>query len=584
MTGAAAAAAAATIPRWAWAAPSATFPHGVGSFDPLHDRVLLWTRSTAGSLRWELATDAAFSAIVQSGLVVPLTTDDYTVRVDVTGLAPATRYWYRFTGNGESIVGRTNTLPAPGAATERVRVGVVTCAEWEFGHFGAYRALSERDDVDVVLALGDYIYEFGTDYGGIPSPHVDGRTHAPPREIVSLADYRTRHRQYRSDPGLQALHAAHPVIAIYDDHEVANDWYRDGAQGHDPATEGSFVARRDAGLQAFREYIPVRSGAEATTVYRRFTLGNLVDLFMVDDRRYRDVQPTSAVVGYGSVDPATDDPNRTMLGAAQRDWLLDGLATSSATWKVLGNPVCVVPIDVGPALAGALSAALSPLGTVVPPIPPPLYVDGWDGYNGERTRILEFIAERGIKNVVVLTGDYHESFATELPVDRSTYDLDGNSAAVEFIAPPITSPGLAATLQMGDLPNALTMNTVFEANLAASNRWVKYHEGFSAGFGVIEFRADAAQYDFVFVDRADPNAVAAVAASWLVPLGAAKLAQAAGPLGPRPQTIVGPGLDGGRPLPATGGDATAVLVVGAAAVGAAAVARISRGKLQEPGD
>jgi alkaline phosphatase D len=588
LAGAAGVAAAAVVPtRWAFAETNATFAHGVGSFDPLHDRVILWTRTTAASVIWEVASEASFASILKTGTVAPQPATDYTVQVDVDGLSPATRYWYRFRANGDtSTIGRTQTLPAPGAAVERVRIGVVTCAEWEFGFFGGYRAIAERDDIDVVLALGDYIYEFGDDYGGIPSPKPGGRTHTPTHEIVTLADYRTRHRQYRTDPGLQKLHASHPVIAIYDDHEVCNDWWRDGGLGHVPATEGDFHARRDAGLRAFREWVPVRvTNADPTVVYRRFAFGNLVDLFMVDERRYRDKQPQNAVVGYFSVDPATDDPNRTMLGAPQLGWLENGLTSSTAMWKVLGNPDSMLPVDVGPALAGALSAALSPLGTPVPPVPPPLLVEGWDGYNGERTRLLNFIHDHNVKDVVVLTGDYHESFASQLPYDRSTYDLDGNSAAVEFIAPAITSPGLAETLQMGSLPNALTINTVFEANLAASNRWVKYHEGFAHGFGVAEFRADGMQFDFWFIeDRNDPNTVATPASSWTVPRGASVLAQAAGPLGPRPAVqppAPAPAPAPGGVIPRTGANSAVALGLGAVAVAGLAAKRISEEFLQD---
>lgn len=585
IAGAAGVAAAAVVPTsWADAQTNTTFAHGVGSFDPLHDRVIIWTRATASTVQWQVARDAAFGSVVKSGTVAPSAANDFTVQVDVDGLQPLTKYWYRFTADGvTSTVGRTQTLPAPGAALERLRIGVVTCAEWEFGFFGAYRALAERDDIDVVLALGDYIYEFDTSYGGIPSPQPNGRVHKPAHETVTIADYRQRYQQYRTDPGLQKLHAAFPVIAIYDDHEVCNDWHKEGGEGHDPATQGSFIARRNAGLQAFREWIPVRvTNPDPTVVYRRFQFGNLVDLFMVDERRYRDAQPMNAVVGYFSVDPATDDPNRTMLGATQKGWLTNGLKTSPAAWKVLGNPVSWVPIDVGPALAGQLSVALSALGTPLPPIPPPLLVEGWDGYNAERQSILSFIDDNNVKDVVVLTGDYHESFASELPISRADYTLDPKAAAVEFIAPAITSPGLAETLQMGSLPNALTINTVFEANLALSNPWVKFHEGFRHGFAVAEFRADGMQYDFVFIDdRINANTAARVASSWTVARGASVLAQAVGPLGPRPAAAPSPAPTGDGLIPRTGAEHGAALAVGAAAVTAAALARLSRNGVAE---
>ncbi len=558
------------------AADAPVFGHGVGSFDPLADRVILWTRVvTAGPVTWQLARDPRFDTVVKSGTTTTSAATDYTVQLDVTGLEPATTYWYRFTSNGvTSGLGRTRTLPAPGAAIDRLRLGVVTCAEWEFGFFGAYRALAERDDIDAVLALGDYIYEFDQSYGGLPSPKPNGRLHQPNHELENLADYRARYRQYRTDPGLQRLHAAHPVIAIYDDHEVCNDWWRDGGEAHDPATEGDFHTRRNVALKAFREWVPVRADpTDPMKVYRRFQFGNLVDLFMLDERLYRDVQPTSAVVGYISVDPATEDPNRTILGATQRDWVLNGLKQSSRAWKVLGNPVSMMPIDVGPPLAGLLSSAAIALGG--PGVPPPLLVEGWDGYNAERTKILNYIKDNAIKDVVVLTGDYHESFATQLPFDRTTYQLNGNSSAVEFIAPAITSPGLSEVLQMASLPQALTINTVFEANNTVSNPWIKYHEGFSNGFGVVEFRTDGMQFDFWFVaDRTRPDTAAHAASSWAVARGSGVLAAAAGPLGPRPP--VGAPIVVPQPtaaIPATGGHQTAALALGAAAVAAAALRR-----------
>ncbi|MEY2469738.1 MAG: alkaline phosphatase [Actinomycetota bacterium] len=552
------------------------FAHGVGSFDPLADRVILWTRVvTTQPVSWQIARDPSFTSVLRGGIATTSAASDYTVHVDVDGLAPATTYWYRFVANGvTSPTGRTRTLPAPGAVIDRLRIGVVTCAEWEFGFFGAYRVLAERNDIDVVLALGDYIYEFAQSYGGLPSPKPGGRAHDPAHEIETLDDYRIRHRQYRTDAGLQQLHASHPVIAIYDDHEVCNDWWRDGAQAHDPATEGDFHVRREAGLRAFREWVPIRADVvDPAKTYRRFQFGNLLDLFMIDGRLYRDEQPTSAVVGYISIDPSAEDPNKTLLGATQREWLLNGLKQSAAAWKVLGNPVAMMPIDVGPPLAGLLSSAAIALGG--PGVPPPLLVEGWDGYNAERTNILNYINTNTIKDVVVLTGDYHESFASQLPFDRANYQLAENSAGVEFIAPAITSPNLSETLQMGNLPQALTINTVFEANLAVSNPWVKYHEGFANGFGVAEFRPDGMQFDFWFIDARTADTAARAGASWTVPRGSSVLAQAAGPLGPRPA------VNAGAPqpvatIPATGGTQSTALVVGAAAVAAVAAAQATK--------
>ena len=476
------------------------FRHGVASGDPLRDRVIIWTRvtptadATPGSgkgapvtVRWEVAADRAFTAILRAGTVSTSAASDHTVKVDVTGLSPAVDHWYRFSALGAtSPVGRTRTAPAPGAALDSIRLGVLTCSELEFGYFGAYRHLAARDDVDAVLHLGDYIYEFGIGYGAppaatpTPGPAI-GRGHLPPHECVTLADYRTRYGQYRTDADLQLLHAAHPMIAMYDDHEVANDTWKDGAANHQPE-EGSFTTRAAAGRQAWREWLPVRQvSSDPELVHRSFRFGDLVELWMLDERRYRDKQPQNLVLGYGSIDPASEDPARTMLGTVQRDWLLGGVRGSSAAWKALGNPVQMAPIVVGPALLAALTATFGPVPPPGLPLPPPLYVDAWDGYAAERRTLLNAVA-LSKADVVVLTGDYHESFVADLPTAPASYVLDGNSAAVEFIVPPVTAPGLAELLERGGLPNGDAADVAFETNLTINNPWFKYHEGRSSGF------------------------------------------------------------------------------------------------------
>ncbi|HVE93880.1 MAG TPA: alkaline phosphatase D family protein, partial [Acidimicrobiales bacterium] len=344
-------------PSFGHRATASTLPflHGVASGDPLSDRVVIWTRLTPtadavpGSGRgapvtvtWQVARDEAFTDVIAHGTTVADARSDHTVQVDVTGLDADAYHWYRFTALGAtSPVGRTRTTAAPTTTLDSLRLGIVTCAEFEFGRFGVYRLLAERDDIDAVIHLGDYVYEFGRSYGPLSSPGERlGRRHEPPHECLTLSDYRMRYGQHRRDSELQAMHAAHPVIAMYDDHEVANDTWREGAENHS-AEEGSFANRARAGHQAWREWLPLRlpDPAAPEKVERTFQFGNLAQLWMLDERRYRDEPPASAVVGYGSVDPAIDDPSRTMLGAPQREWLTNGLRTSAATWKVLGNPV-----------------------------------------------------------------------------------------------------------------------------------------------------------------------------------------------------------------------------------------------------
>jgi len=431
-----------------------------------------------------------------------------------------------------SPTGRTKTAPALNAKPAALRFGMVTCAEYEFGFFAAYRHLAARNDIEAVLHMGDYIYEFGTSYGPVATPGAGfGRVHNPPKEITTLSDYRTRYGQYRSDPDLQKLHARHPFITIYDDHEIANDWWREGAENHDDS-EGAFIDRLAAGLQAWREWLPLRqfSATDPLRAWRRMQFGDLVDLWAIDTRLYRDQQPTNAIVGYGSVDPAVDSPTRTMLGAEQKSWLKAGLAASTARWKVLSNQVPFYPFVVGAALPNVLEQLLDPLDGTLPPLPATLTVEDWNGYRAEQQEMMAVMAEA--KTVVVLTGDYHESFAAEVPIHPGDYLLNGNSVAVEFICPSVTSPGLSETLEgVGIGPLSSLINPVFELNLTLANPWVKYHEGFSNGFAVVEFGRERTQMDYWFIaDRSKADTTATVAASWEVRQGAAKLFKAAAPL------------------------------------------------------
>lgn len=513
-------------------APAAgIFRHGIASGDPLPDAVIIWTRVTPSdaavpgsalgddvAVTWEVARDAAFTTVVATGTAQVTTATDHTLQIDVMGLTPGSDHWYRFIAAGEtSPVGRTRTAPAAGADIDCLRLGVVTCAEWEFGFFAAYRHLAAREDLDAILHLGDYIYEFGRDYGGLTTPGAGltpPRNHEPDHEIITLEDYRTRYGQARTDLDLQALHAAHPFLVMYDDHEITNDAWSDGAENHDDS-EGDYGVRQAAARQAWREWIPLRppNPQDPEQVHRRFQFGTMVDLFMLDVRRYRSEHVTNAAVSYFTVDPAVDSPDRTMLGAEQLAWFLDGLGSSQAAWKVLGNPVPFFPFHVGTELATALEPITNPLAGVAPPLSPPLLVDDWNGYRFEQDVVIAAMA--AVTDVVVLTGDYHESFASDIPSDTSTYRFDGNSVGVEFIAPAVTSPGLAETLALSGAPGTEAVDVVFEANLASANPWCQFHEGVRQGYGVVEFTSELTHYDFhLLVDRQDAATAQTVAASW----------------------------------------------------------------------
>jgi alkaline phosphatase D len=332
--------------------PGTGFLHGVASGDPLPDRVIIWTRltpvaaATPGSgvgpdslVRWQVSRDRSFGNVDASGEVIAQAASDHTVKVDVAGLLPATSYFYRFEFDGTfAPLGQTRTAPAAASAIASLRFGVVSCSNFEGGFFSAYRHLARRTDLDFVLHLGDYIYEYETGRYG-PGPAI-GRVHDPLTEMISLEDYRRRHACYKRDPDLQALHARYAFIATWDDHEVTNDAWREGAENHQK-DEGDYLKRRARAYQAYFEWMPIRLpdpvGAP-TRIYRRFEFGNLADLSMLDLRQYRDVQAPSGVAPSDLLPPPAreiDDPDRTMTGDAQLDWIKSNLtaSTTRGSWS-----------------------------------------------------------------------------------------------------------------------------------------------------------------------------------------------------------------------------------------------------------
>ncbi|MFJ6779316.1 alkaline phosphatase D family protein [Streptomyces yangpuensis] len=488
------------------------FLHGVASGDPLPDGVLLWTRVTptpeavpgsglgpAVQVSWEVASDQAFSRIVAGGTVTASAAADHTVKVDVRGLRPQTPYWYRFTaGPAVSPVGRTLTTPGHDVTTPGVRFGVVSCANWESGYFSAYRHLAARTDLHAVLHLGDYIYEYQS--GGYPEAKYTVRRHEPKHEIVSLADYRTRHGTYKTDADLQALHHAHPIIAIWDDHEFANDAWAGGAENHTPGAEGDWAARAEAAKQAYFEWMPVRTST-AGTVYRRLRFGTLADLHLLDLRSFRSQQTK---VGSGTV----DDPERTITGRAQLDWLKSGLAGSDATWKLVGTSVMISPVAFGslPAhLLGPLAKLLGlPEGGIA------INVDQWDGYTDDRKELLGHLKERNVKNTVFLTGDIHMAWANEVPVNMATYPGSG-TAATEFVVTSVTSDNLDDLLHV--LPD--TVSLVAESAIKAANWHVKWLDMDAHGYGVLDVTPERSQMDYyVISDKRRPDATSAWSRSY----------------------------------------------------------------------
>ncbi|QCQ92949.1 alkaline phosphatase [Rhodococcus sp. SGAir0479] len=534
-------AAAVTTGRASAETPSpAVFGHGVASGDPLPDRVIIWTRVTPSaeavpgsgrgrpvSVSWQVAADADFADVVRSGSVIAGPDGDHTVKVDVSGLRPGAGYFYRFVAAGQtSPVGRTRTAPANDAEIARLRFGVVSCSNWEAGWFASYRHLAERDDLDAVLHLGDYIYEYGRGEYGARTGSV--RLHEPAHEIVSLADYRIRHAQYKTDPDLMALHAKVPFIATWDDHESADNSYEGGAENHDPTTEGDWGARKAASMQAYFEWMPVRvngSGA-GTPLYRRFRYGSLAEISMLDLRTYRDEQ-ASAGAGWRKVDA----PDRTITGRAQMDWLTSGIATATAQWKLVGNPVMIAPCVFPPLDGRTMGAVTDTIG--VPAAGIPFNTDQWDGYTADRRRLFDTITANGVRNTVFLTGDIHTSWACDLPVDAANYPGAG-TVGTEFVVPSVTSPNIDDMLKVPPRTATVAAEEAFKA----INHHVRYVELDSHGFGVFEVDKHAAQMDWFYVnDPTDPRGTIRHGVSYRVADGtqqAHPVAAALDPAGYRP--------------------------------------------------
>ncbi len=435
-----------------------SFRHGVASGDPLADRVILWTRVTPPAtdpgpvqVDWQLALDNDFRRPVAGGRITTDASRDYTVKVDAAGLEPGARYHYRFqVGDVQSPVGRTRTLPADGVTA--LTFAVVSCSNYPQGYFNVYHEIARHDDIDAVLHLGDYLYEY--EQGGYADPHALAFGHhvEPSHEIVNLADYRARHAVYKTEPGLQAIHAAHPMIAVWDDHESANDSWRHGAENHD-GSQGPWPERKRASVKAYREWLPIRDEADVDPlqIHRHFDFGGLADLMMLDARLIGRSEPLiygdDMVYRDGKPDPAAfrsklHDPARTILGVNQLKWLTQRLEASRAPWQILGQQVLMgrvrapdlldiasFPED-GPFTREAAEqiTALAELGL-------PLNLDAWDGYPASRERVYA-AARSHASNLVALAGDTHNAWAFNLE------DEQGRGVGVEFATPSVTSPGM----------------------------------------------------------------------------------------------------------------------------------------------
>lgn len=447
--------------------PPRTFSHGVASGDPTTDAVIIWTRVTPSDLGpvqvfWEMAKDQDFENRVAADWAEARQSGDWTLKVDVMGLEPGETYYYRFFALGrQSLIGRTRTIPLE---ADEVALAVTSCSNMARGFFRAYRKIAERDDIFGVLHLGDYIYEYGGGTGATPE-----RDPFPRYDIVSLNDYRTRYAQYRSDRDLQAVHQNHPFIAVWDDHETANNSWKDGADNHSEE-QGLWADRKAAGIRAYFEWLPIRE-REPGRIWRQFQFGDLVDLLMLDTRLWgREQAPPFATPG----EVAREE--RQLLGEDQEEWLLDNLTQSNAVWKVLGQQVMMAHFRLG-----------------LPPSEVFINGDQWDGYSRVRERLLNHIETNSIEDVVVLTGDIHTSWANELtiePVDPEIYnpETSAGARAVEFVTPAISSQGLES------LPPTLV------ERLQSLNPHIRWVEATKNGYYQIKFSRDSCEAEFWHLD------------------------------------------------------------------------------------
>ena len=508
---------------------SGPFRHGVASGDPLANGFIIWTRVTPNdnalpgsgiggdlTVMWEVATSSTFATptIVASGSVVASAASDHTVKADVAGLLPGAQYFYRFRAQGRtSPVGWARTAPAIGQPVSNLRLGLVSCSNYEGGYFAAYRHLAARNDLDFVLHVGDYIYEYPVGAYG-PGPTI-GRSHDPAGEIVSLADYRRRHALHKADPDLQALHGRYSWLVTLDDHEVTNDTWKAGAENHQPATEGDFFVRRAAALKAYREWMPIRvpDPADPDRIYRRLQLGSLADVHMLDLRQYRDQQvSTLPPVNLGSIDAGASDPTRTITGFGQMAWLQSGLTLPSAQWRLVGNPLMITPV-LFPPLPNDVSRPVYDLTNLYPEDGVPYNVDQWDGYQADRRRLLSHIALNGVDNVVFLTGDIHSSWACDVPLDAGAYPAEP-SVAVELVGTSVTSDNLDELLIENGMPaDAATAASIsIEEGIKANNRHIKLLEFRSHGYSVVDITSSRLRMDYYLLsDRTDPNATSTLA-------------------------------------------------------------------------
>lgn len=493
----------------------APFVHGVASGDPLEDRVIIWTRITLDPLptedievNWKMSLDPELSNIIAEGTATTGADKDYTIKVDVLGLDSGTTYYYGFEYNGiSSLTGRTKTTPSDNV--DHLKFAVVSCSNYQAGYFNAYRNIADRNDIDAVIHLGDYIYEYGNFVYGSDSIW-ENRLVEPATEIISLNDYRNRYSTYRLDTSLIRVHQQHPMISVWDDHETTNDSYVDGAENHDDS-EGDWEERKAIGKQVYFEWMPIRDNDDEI-VYRKIQYGNLMDLIMLDTRLEGREEQINDVTN-----PLLYAEDRTLLGEEQKSWFKEQLDISSAKWKIVGQQVIFAHFNVG--WAAILDPSLSYQQYES------TFMDIWDGYPAERSELINYIDTNNIDNIVFLTGDFHSSFAfdiTDTPIDLQFVEVTGvgtlpffnpspeyngetgeGSVAVEFATPSICSANFDENIGAA-VTNIFqaTINNNIQASptlsLGNPNPHLKFNDLSQHGYFILDVKQDSVQANFYY--------------------------------------------------------------------------------------
>lgn len=499
--------------------PSSTiFSHGVASGDPDESSVVIWTRLSGSegalSTRWRVATDNSMLNVVASGNAQTDQSRDYTVKVVVEDLDPGQQYFYDFESEGESsVTGRTKTLPV--GHVENLVFAVVTCSNYAFGYFNAYDAIANDMSVDLVVHLGDYIYEHGEDgFGGDVAARI-GRAHNPSHETLTLADYRVRHAQYKTDAASQAMHAQQPLIVIWDDHETANNPWMNGAENHDQS-EGDWNARRQASLQAYYEWLPIREPASGGTMaeyWRHFKFGDLVSLITLESRhtgRSQQLSYDDYLPNFQNLEQAREfkesvleDTSRNMLSEPMEDFLAAQLKESveaNRRWRLIGNQ-SVIARSISPKLnksffeelmqtldeAGATKLkSLTRFGDLELPDD----LDTWEGYPAARERFYDIAKAAGTNDLLVLSGDSHSFWANQL------FDENDNAMGLELGATGVTSP--RSLLVLGD--EGLKR---FDESNAADNKEIVWSDGRHRGFIRLSIDHQSIHADFIAVSNVE---------------------------------------------------------------------------------